>query len=47
MITPIIKVSRLSKVYRTDDLENVVLSDVTLTINKGDFVAIMGPIRQR
>src|SRR3989344_2195374 len=43
MITPIIKVSRLSKVYRTDDLENVVLSDVTLTINKGDFVAIMGP----
>jgi putative ABC transport system ATP-binding protein len=39
----IIQVSNLSKIYRTDDLETVVLSDISLKINKGEFVAIMGP----
>ncbi len=39
----IIQVSHLCKVYKTDDLETVVLSDVSLKINKGEFVAIMGP----
>lgn len=33
----------MSKVYKTDDLETVVLSDISLTIDKGEFVAIMGP----
>lgn len=41
--TPIIEVSHLDKVYKTADLETRVLSDVSLTINKGEFVAIMGP----
>lgn len=40
---PIIAISHLSKVYKTDDLETVVLQDINLTINKGEFVAIMGP----
>jgi len=40
---PIIQVEHLSKVYKTDDLETVVLSDISLTIDKGEFVAIMGP----
>jgi putative ABC transport system ATP-binding protein len=39
----IIEVSHLNKIYKTDDMETVVLSDVSLTINKGEFVAIMGP----
>lgn len=43
MSLSIIQVSHLSKVYKTDDLETVVLSDVSLKINKGEFVAIMGP----
>lgn len=43
MSLPIIQVSHLSKVYKTDDLETVVLSDVSLKIDKGEFVAIMGP----
>jgi putative ABC transport system ATP-binding protein len=40
---PIIEVTGLSKIYKTDDLETVVLSDVNLKIDKGEFVAIMGP----
>jgi len=43
MIKPIIEVSHLAKIYKTQDLETVVLSDINLTINKGEFVAIMGP----
>ncbi len=43
MTTPIIQVDHLSKVYKTDDLETVVLSDVSLNIDRGEFVAIMGP----
>lgn len=39
----IIQVSHLSKVYKTDELETVVLADISLTIDKGEFVAIMGP----
>jgi putative ABC transport system ATP-binding protein len=38
-----IKVSHLSKVYKTDVLETVALSDVSFEIKKGEFVAIMGP----
>lgn len=40
---PIIAVSKISKVYRTDIIETTALSEVTFTINKGEFVAIMGP----
>jgi len=43
MKTPLIKISHLTKVYKTGDLENVVLSNISLTIYKGEFVAIMGP----
>jgi len=43
MTNKIIEVSHLSKIYKTKDLETVVLSDISLTINKGEFVAIMGP----
>ncbi len=38
-----IKLSRLSKVYATDDVLTTALCDIDLTIEKGDFVAITGP----
>jgi putative ABC transport system ATP-binding protein len=40
---PIIEVSHLSKIYRTEMVETVALDDVSFTIQKGEFVAIMGP----
>jgi len=39
----IIEVSRLSKIYKTDLVETIALSDVSFKIHKGEFVAIMGP----
>lgn len=41
--TPIIQTNHLSKVYRTDSLETIALSDISFEIKKGEFVAIMGP----
>lgn len=38
-----IRVSHISKVYRTESMETVALNDVSFTIDKGEFVAIMGP----
>ena len=43
MLTPIIKVEHLTKIYGTDGLKLKVLDDISLSINKGEFVAIMGP----
>ncbi len=40
---PIIKITHLSKIYKTDIVETIAIDDVSLTINKGEFVAIMGP----
>jgi putative ABC transport system ATP-binding protein len=38
-----IKVSKLSKIYKIGDVETVALSNVSFEIKKGEFVAIMGP----
>jgi putative ABC transport system ATP-binding protein len=38
-----INIKNLSKVFRTEEIETKALSDVSLTINQGDFVSIMGP----
>ena len=38
-----IKLQNLSKVYRTAYMETTALNDINLTINKGEFVAVMGP----
>lgn len=43
MMTPIISVSHVSKIYNTGEIETVALSDVSFDIKKGEFVAIMGP----
>jgi putative ABC transport system ATP-binding protein len=36
-------IKKLSKIFRTEELETNALSEISLTINQGDFVSIMGP----
>ena len=38
-----IKVSNLSKVFRTEEIETTALDGVSFEIKQGEFVAIMGP----
>lgn len=38
-----ITIKKLSKVFRTEELETRALSEISLTINQGDFISIMGP----
>jgi putative ABC transport system ATP-binding protein len=38
-----IKIEKLSKIFRTEEVETKALSEISLTINEGDFVSIMGP----
>ena len=38
-----INITNLSRVFRTQDLETTALSNINLTVNEGEFVAIMGP----
>jgi putative ABC transport system ATP-binding protein len=38
-----IKIENLEKVYRTEEVETKALNKVSLTVNEGEFVAIMGP----
>lgn len=38
-----IKVTNLSKVFRTEEIETTALNGVSFEINDGEFVAIMGP----
>lgn len=38
-----IKVTNISKIFRTEEIETTALNGVTFEINDGEFVAIMGP----
>jgi len=38
-----IKTERLSKIFRTDEVETAALNSVFISIEKGEFVAVMGP----
>lgn len=38
-----ITISHISKIYKTADLETQALQDISFTIKKGEFVAVMGP----
>lgn len=40
---PIVTCRQLSKIYRSDGANVTALNEVDLTINRGEFVAIMGP----
>jgi putative ABC transport system ATP-binding protein len=43
MSDPIVSLSDVEKVYRTDRMETVALHKVSLAIDPGEFVSIMGP----
>jgi putative ABC transport system ATP-binding protein len=38
-----IRLDHIEKVYRTDRIETVALSNVNLAVDEGEFVAVMGP----
>lgn len=38
-----IKLTNIQRVFRTEDVETTALNNINLTINAGEFVAIMGP----
>ena len=38
-----IKLNKVSKTYRTDKVETLALKDIDLSIDRGEFVALMGP----
>jgi len=38
-----IRLENIEKVYRTDRIETVALSNVNLDVNEGEFVTVMGP----
>lgn len=40
---PIIKLSGVSKLYRTKEIETMALADVNLDIMRGEFLSVMGP----
>jgi putative ABC transport system ATP-binding protein len=41
--TPVIRLANIEKVYQTKTIETVALSQVNLTIQRGEFVSVMGP----
>jgi putative ABC transport system ATP-binding protein len=43
MVAPVIKLQSVGKVFLTDEVETHALSDITLQIAKGEYVAIAGP----
>lgn len=38
-----LKIEKLEKIFRTEEIETVALNGVSLDVKKGEFVAIMGP----
>jgi len=40
---PLIQIDHVSKVYHRDSIEIPVLEDINLTVDKGEFLALMGP----
>lgn len=42
-VSPIIQLQNIHKVYRTDTVETVAVNDISLTIDKGEFLSVMGP----
>jgi len=38
-----IKLTNLTRVFRTENIETTALSNINLTVSNGDFLAIMGP----
>lgn len=43
MADPIVSLKQVSKVYRTDKIETLALSNINLDVARGEFLSIMGP----
>lgn len=43
MVSPVIRIENVKKTYQMGDVEFDAIFDISLDINKGDFVAIVGP----
>ena len=43
MTNTLIKLENIKKVFLTDEVETHALSNITRTINKGEYVSISGP----
>ncbi len=43
MAEPLVALSNVQKIYRTDRMETIALQDVNLTVSRGEFLSIMGP----
>lgn len=43
MTQPMIELQNVTRLYRSDEIETTALHDVSLSIGRGEFVAIMGP----
>lgn len=39
----VISLDKVSKIYRTNEIETIALENVNLQINRGEFIAVMGP----
>ena len=42
LLTIMIKLTGINKIYRTNEIETVALENVNLEVNKGEFLSIMG-----
>lgn len=42
-VATMINIQNVSKVYQTDTIETLALSDISLAVPKGEFLSIMGP----
>lgn len=36
-------IKKLSKVFRTEEIETIALNEIDMHVKKGEFIAIMGP----
>ena len=41
--TQLVKMESVTKIFRTEDVETHALSNIDLTIDRGDYVSIAGP----
>lgn len=42
-MNPMIRLSAINKVYRTEEIETVALDNINIEVEKGEFLSIMGP----
>jgi len=43
MTDPLIELRNITRLYRADDIETAALHDISLSVRRGEFVAVMGP----